>query len=68
MKPIYEYIASLMIGSKYHFKCGCLIALDVEGEVVDWSMSGQELILHVQVQQKIVKIGLNHPHLTIEKL
>jgi hypothetical protein len=40
----------------------------VEGEVVDWSMSGQELILHVQVQQKIVKIGLNHPHLTIEKL
>lgn len=68
MKPIYDYIAEQFLGNTYHFKCDCLMALDFVGQVVDHSMSGQELILHVQTDKKIVKLGLNHPNLTIEQL
>lgn len=57
-----------MFGHTYHFMCDCVMHLDVTGTVVDWSISGQEVILHVDVDQKIVKIGLNHPHLTIEEV
>jgi hypothetical protein len=68
MKTIQEYIGSMMFGHTYHFMCDCVMHLDVTGTVVDWSISGQEVILHVDVDQKIVKIGLNHPHLTIEEV
>lgn len=44
------------------------MALDVTGAVVDWEESGSEIILLVSVDKKIVKIGLNHPGLTIEQL
>ena len=67
MVPVYEYIGQQFVGHTYHFKCDCLLSLDVIGEVVDWSVINNELLLHVQVDKKIAKIGLNHPNLTIEK-
>lgn len=42
--------------------------LDFVGQVVDWSLSGQEIILHISTGKKIVKLGINHPNLTIEEL
>ena len=68
MKPIYEYIAERFIGNTYHFKCECLMPLDFVGQVVDWSMSGQEIILHINKDQKIIRLGINHPNLTIGEL
>lgn len=68
MIPIKQYIASQFLGNTYHFKCDCLLALDIEGEVVDWSESGGEIILYVMYDGKSLPIGLNHPNLKIERI
>lgn len=44
------------------------MALDITGRVVDWEEHSTEIVLLVDVDKKIVKIGLNHPTLTIEKV
>lgn len=68
MIPVHEYIAQLFIGHTFRFKCDCLMALDITGRVVDWEEHSTEIVLLVDVDKKIVKIGLNHPTLTIEKV
>lgn len=68
MKNIHDYIAEQFIGNTYHFKCDCLMPLDFIGRVVDWSLAGQEILLHIDTAKKIIKLGINHPNLTIEKL
>lgn len=71
MKPIKNYIAEQFVGNSYHFKCDCLMALDIKGCVLDYETTQHEIILHVSLiseQEKIVKLGLNHPNLTIEEL
>lgn len=67
MIPIKQYIADQFLGNTYHFKCDCLLALDIEGEVVDWSESSGEIILYIMYNGKSVPIGLNHPNLKIEQ-
>lgn len=71
MQPIKDYIAERFLGNTYHFKCDCLLALDIKGTVLDYSVADHEIILHVSLiseEEKIVKVGLNHPNLTIEEI
>lgn len=66
--PIKKYIGNLFIGKSYHFKCDCVIPLDITGTVVDYEISNNEIILLVQHNSKIIHIGLNAPSLLIEEV
>lgn len=68
MIEIKKYIAEQFKGNTYHFKCDCVLALDLKGTVVDYELSGEEIILIVSVDHKILKVGINHPNLKIKKL
>ena len=63
-----RYMGNLLKGKKFHFKCDCIIKLDVIGKVVDYEISGQELVLKVDTGGKIISIGENHPKLNIEEI
>lgn len=66
--PIKEYIASKFINNAYHFKCDCIIPLDITGTVVDYEISNNEIILLVHHNSKIIHVGLNAPSLLIEEV
>ena len=67
--PIKQYIAELMKGNKYRFLCECTFKLDVIGVIVDYKISGQEIIFMVQDENgKIIPIGSNHPNLFISQI
>jgi len=68
MKPIYNYIGDLMVGNTYHFKCDCLMALDVVGKVLGYTVHGSEMLLDVDVSGRLIQIGTNHPNLEIEEV
>lgn len=68
MIPIKQYIAQQFIKNTYHFTCDCLIPLDVIGTVKDYSISNNEIVLIVSVNNKIIHIGLNTPSLYIEQV
>lgn len=66
MIEVRKYIAEQFKGNRYHFKCDCLLAFDIVGKVVDYILEKDEIVLMVSVENKIIKIGLNHPNLKIE--
>lgn len=69
MKPIKNYIGESFIGKKYHFKCNCIIPIDVVASVTDYDISGNEVILTViNEDNKIIHIGLNAVSLQIEEV
>ena len=68
MTPIKSYIANLFIGKSFHFKCDCIIPIDVIGTVCDANVSSQEIVLSVNTNGKIIHIGLNAPSLVIEEI
>lgn len=68
MIEIRKYIAEQFKGKEYHFKCDCLLALDVRGLVVDYVLEKDEIILYVAAEKGVIKIGLNHPNLKIKAL
>ena len=68
MKPVKEFIAEIFKGSTYHFKCDCVLSLDVSGKVFDYEINNGEIVLFVSVNSRIIKLGLNHPNLSVEKL
>lgn len=68
MNPARDFIASQFLGNTYHFKCECIMNLDVTGTVKDYELSTEEIILLVEVNNRLIKIGLNHPNLYIEQL
>lgn len=67
--PIQQYIAETMKGNKYRFLCECTFKIDMIGVIVDYKISGQEIIFMVQGDNgKIIPIGSNHPNLYISQL
>lgn len=68
MKPIKQYIGDAMKNKQFRFKCDCLFKIDVIGTVVDYEIYRDELILHVDTNGKIIKLGENHPNLQIEMI
>lgn len=68
MKHIKAYIGEQFIGKKYHFKCDCIIPIDVIATVTDYDVSGNEIILTVNTDNnKLLHIGLNAPSLHIQE-
>ena len=68
MTPIKEYIGKLFIGKTLHFKCDCLIPIDVVGKVKDYEIIGHDIVLFVETNKRIIHIGLNTPSLHIEEV
>jgi hypothetical protein len=68
MTPIKQYIANMFIGKTFHFKCDCLIPIDIVGTVCDTTITQYEVVLLVNSNNKIIHIGLNTPSLTIEEV
>ena len=68
MTPIKQYIANMFIGKKFHFKCDCIIPIDIIGTVCDTNITQYEIVLLVNVNGKIMYIGLNIPSLVIQEL
>ena len=60
------YIAKQLVGHKLHFKCDCLIPLDINGVIKDFEILNNEILFILDVDGKIVKIGENHPNLKVE--
>lgn len=65
MIPIKKFIAEIFLGNTYHFKCDCIIPIDVVGTVKDYDISSNEIVLLVDIGTKIIHIGLNTTSLVI---
>ena len=68
MIAVKEYIAKQFLNDTYHFKCDCIVPLDIIGVVKDYEISGNEIVLLVESRSKLLHIGLNTPNLFIEEL
>ena len=66
MQPIKDYIGKLFLNKTIHVKCDCLLPIDVTGIVVDYEIMGNEIVLCISKNGKIIKIGLNTPSVKIE--
>ena len=66
MIPIKQYMAEQMMGKTFHFKCDCLMAFDIIGQIVDYEIKENETIFTISSQGKLIPIGTNHPKLSIE--
>lgn len=65
--PYKEYIMNQFNQKAVHFKCDCLIGLDVKGIVVDSEIISNEIIYTIQTRDgRQIKIGENTPGLKIE--
>lgn len=68
-KPLKHHLAELMLYKKFHFKCPCIVPLDFSGVIENYEISSHgEIIFHINSQGKIIKIGENHPNMTIESI
>lgn len=67
-EPIKDYIAKQLLHHRYHFKCSCIVPLDFEGEIVNYEINNNEIIFHVTNKDKLIKLGMNHPNLIIERI
>lgn len=68
MTPIKNYIGEQFINNTYRFKCDCLVPFDLTGVVKDYRISGNEIILLVDVNGKLIHIGLNTSALYINAI
>lgn len=63
LKP---YFANLLKGKTVHFVVDCIVKLDVTGEIIGYEMQGSEIVFHVKVGNKVVKVGENTNKLQFE--
>lgn len=62
---IKDYIAKEFIGRELHFYCDCLFKLDHIGCIKDYEIINNEIIFIVDVDGRLIKIGINHPNLQV---
>lgn len=69
MTPIKSYIGQSLRGRHVHFKCNCIMNIDITGIVSGWEIVDNEVIWSVVTDNgKTIKIGENHPNMNIEIL
>ena len=69
MTPIKTHLTESLIGKRAHFRCDCVMNIDVVGVVKGWSMYQNEILWDVLLDNgKLIKIGENHPNMNIEVL
>ena len=67
MISIKDYIAKQFLNKTYHFKCDCILPLDIIGTVIDYEIIGHDTVLLVSSNNKVIHIGLNTASLTVEE-
>ena len=69
MTPIKTHLAETIVGKQVHFRCDCVLNIDVVGVVKGWSLYQNEILWDVLLDSgKLIKIGENHPNMNIEVL
>lgn len=68
MINIKDYIGQLFVGKKLHLKCDCIVGIDITGPCISYEISGNEVILIIEVNSRHIPVGLNTPNLNIEIL
>ena len=69
MTPIKTHLAKSLVGKKVHFRCDCVLNIDMIGVVKSWSLYQNEILWDVLTENgKMIKIGENHPNMNIEVL
>lgn len=68
MIKIKDYIGQLFVGKKLHLKCDCIVGIDITGPCISYEISGNEVILIIEVNSRHIPVGLNTPNLNIEIL
>ena len=68
MIKIKDYIGQLFVGKKLHLKCDCIVGIDITGPCISYEISGNEVILIIEVNNRHIPVGLNTPKLNIEIL
>lgn len=69
LKTPQETFGKLLKDHKCHIVSTCEIApLNITGIIKDYKLCGNELILIIDMDDKNVKVGMNHPKLRIELL
>ena len=69
MVPIKSYLADSLVDKQVHFRCDCLLNIDVIGTVKGWKINNNEILWEVHTQNgKIITIGENHPNMYIKIL
>jgi hypothetical protein len=66
MIGVKQFIGQQFLNKKIHIKCDCIVPFDGTGLVVDYSIASNEVVLHIDINGKIIKIGENHPNLKFE--
>ena len=62
-------MADSLVGKRLHFRCNCLLNIDVVGTVKGWSLYQGEIIWDVYTKEgKFIRIGENHPNMEIEEV
>ena len=68
MTPIKDYIGKSFVGKRLHLKCDCIIGIDITGPCISYEISGNEVILIIEANNRHIPVGLNTPKLKIEIL
>ena len=68
MERFKYYIGQQLIGKRLRFYCDCSFGMDVIGTIVDCEIVKNEIIFLVDVGDRIIKIGENHPNLQVKKI
>lgn len=69
MKSIKTHIGEMLFNKKVHFYCNCIMNIDVTGIVKGWKVVSNEVIWEVELSNgKMIKIGENHPNMSMEIL
>ena len=68
MTPIKDYIGKSFVGKRLHLKCDCIVGIDITGPCISYEVSGNEVILIIEANNRHIPVGLNTPKLKIEIL
>ena len=68
MTPIRDYIGKHFVNKRLHLKCNCTVVLDITGVCTNYEVWGNEVVLKILSNNKIIPIGLNTSKLEIEIL
>lgn len=68
MTPIKDYIGKSFVGKRLHLKCDCIVGIDITGPCISYEISGNEVILIIEANNRCIPVGLNTPKLNIEIL
>lgn len=68
MQQFKKYIAEQLVGHSLLFECDCVFPIKEKGIIKDYEIIDGEIVFKVQVENKIISIGENHPKMMVKPL